>query len=755
MNLAASGPHDDKKQRTYPLYTRIWLLFSILILLTGAVISGVSYLSARKAAKDAADRAITFVNMHMVATINSLYAPMDTLVSLLARQQIIHATTLEERLKSLDFFCEGLDHNPQISAVYVGYSNGDFFLVRHLRREATRTVAKAPKGATYLVQSIDYDDAGKLQGSFLFYDANLKLIKSENRPDYAFDPRTRPWWFKQAPGRSIHVDPYLFFTTREIGQTFAYPVNNGKTIVAVDLTLKELSENLGRQKITPSTELAIFDSQGHILGYKGASSFVGANNSAGNPTLKTIRELDVPVLKQVYDLALAGQTGKSHAIRKDGQEWYLCVQPLEAQAPEADKAAKTFLAVASPSAEVFAHAIQTRNKALLITLAILLLVLPVTWWLARHVTKPLKDLSRQTKDMQNLLFTTPDTEASPIREIEQLSVTISSMKRRIRKFLEISESLASEQDLDRLLDYVVSEAITIGAAAGGAVYLLEQNGHTLVPSALRTSEGPLALELQQPVEITAANALTKAVSALTSQVVAMDGADVEMTCFNSQNPERKDATLLFVPLSGRSGASFGSIVLFYPAPLAAPASELMMFIESLAHTASISIGNHIYEWLSTIDTLTGVYNRRYAEKRFFEEFQRALRKGTSLGCLMLDIDYFKQINDQHGHLAGDRILKHVADTIVECLRSYDIVYRYGGEEFMAVLPEIELPEIVALAERVRHTIAEQSAAEIPVTVSIGATVSQENDAQGSDMIQRADQALYNAKNSGRNRVETL
>jgi diguanylate cyclase (GGDEF)-like protein len=687
---------------------------------------------------------------------------MDTLVSLLACHQVIHAKTLEQRLGSLFFFHEAMIHNPHISAVYAGYDNGDFFLMRHLRRTEVQISAKAPEGAAYLVQSVERNTIGQSQGRFLFYNADLKLIRSDQRHDYTFDPRTRPW-FRQASdtqiGETAHTAPYLFFTTREIGQTFARRAMNGRTIVAADLTLQDLSETLARQKVTPSTELALFDLQGHPLGYKDPSRLIGPNDLEGKPTLNHISQLGVPIINRAFfELTGKGRADKNLTLNESNREWYVRIQPLRTQSSSGrEEEARTFLAIAAPTDEVFASALHIRNEMLLATFVSLLLALPITWWLASRVTKQLKDLTRQADDIKNFRFHTPDAATSTISEIEHLSSTIAQMKGTICKFLDIAAALSAERRLDQLLDHILTESISAGAAAGGAIYLLDHDGNTLFPSALRSNEGTQSIEHQAPIDIQTTCAaeilLTKAILTLQNQTGFMDISAIQNTCFAGQYSEGQTAILSVIPLFSRDYKALGVLSLFYPDYLPAPTPERIAFVEALSGTAAISIDKQLFERLATIDDLTGVYNRRYAERRFEEEFLRTGRTGRSLGCVMIDIDHFKRINDQFGHLTGDEVLKKVAALIAESLRSYDILCRFGGEEFMAVLPEIELSEAIRIGERIRLMIKDRTAADIQMTVSIGITVNKEGDSYPNDIIQRADNALYQAKNRGRNRVE--
>lgn len=159
--------------------------------------------------------------------------------------------------------------------------------------------------------------------------------------------------------------------------------------------------------------------------------------------------------------------------------------------------------------------------------------------------------------------------------------------------------------------------------------------------------------------------------------------------------------------------------------------------------------------LTTIDGLTQIFNRRYFEENLEREIGRAQRYRRSLSLLMFDVDKFKAINDQHGHLAGDAILKQLAILIRGTLRKEDILARYGGEEFAITLPEIDLDHAGALAERIRSLVAGNDftfdGTKIPVTISIGLAMLDDTDDTKS-LIRLADERLGEAKTGGRNRV---
>jgi diguanylate cyclase (GGDEF)-like protein len=160
--------------------------------------------------------------------------------------------------------------------------------------------------------------------------------------------------------------------------------------------------------------------------------------------------------------------------------------------------------------------------------------------------------------------------------------------------------------------------------------------------------------------------------------------------------------------------------------------------------------------ISYTDELTGVYNRRGFQLRLAQELSRARRFGLNLSCIMLDIDDFKQINDNFGHSVGDLVLAEIARLLSKKLRKYELIARYGGEEFVILLVQEDGAGALAVAERLRKYIENQrlniSSHQIRVTISLGISCfSRHEPLSGEKLIQRADEALYQAKKRGKNR----
>ena len=190
------------------------------------------------------------------------------------------------------------------------------------------------------------------------------------------------------------------------------------------------------------------------------------------------------------------------------------------------------------------------------------------------------------------------------------------------------------------------------------------------------------------------------------------------------------------------------------------------YLEQLSSQASTTINRaNVYAEIlkhATLDALTGFYNRRQMEERIKQEISSAKRKHTPLCAIMIDIDFFKRVNDTYGHAAGDFILKTVSKIMRSQLREYDIAARYGGEEFAILLPFTEEDEAIMVAERLRKAVenkvidiekvnSKTDTKTIKITISLGVYKFKETD-KNTDLLINADKALYEAKETGRNKV---
>ncbi len=212
--------------------------------------------------------------------------------------------------------------------------------------------------------------------------------------------------------------------------------------------------------------------------------------------------------------------------------------------------------------------------------------------------------------------------------------------------------------------------------------------------------------------------------------------------------------LTAVPLRDESGSP-GALVAEFQNVFPTPGTELDL-LKVFAENAMIAIANarvvSQIQQMAITDELTGLFNRRYFMQEMGREIARVQRSRQPFAVLMIDIDLFKEINDQWGHREGDRVLKEVAVALKAASRKSSILARYGGEEFVCLLPETPLAGGILGGERLREAVAALKGVPRPVTISVGVAAFPDHGGEGETLIIRADEALYAAKGAGRNRV---
>lgn len=214
------------------------------------------------------------------------------------------------------------------------------------------------------------------------------------------------------------------------------------------------------------------------------------------------------------------------------------------------------------------------------------------------------------------------------------------------------------------------------------------------------------------------------------------------------------------PITSASDFMYQNVTLFPLASLKGEVEQICIVVYDVTDEALNKKGiqslNKQLEQISRIDGLTGVYNRRYWEEQFSLEHKRIVRNNGPASVLMLDIDHFKKVNDTYGHPAGDYIIKTLAKIIKRSIRETDICGRYGGEEFVILLPETTADNAAVVGERIRQSCESYTAnyegSDIRFTVSLGIAEFQKTFKDHMVWLEKADQALYSSKEQGRNRV---
>jgi two-component system, cell cycle response regulator len=324
-----------------------------------------------------------------------------------------------------------------------------------------------------------------------------------------------------------------------------------------------------------------------------------------------------------------------------------------------------------------------------------------------------------------------------------LIMTLSEVMETQAEIQLFSEMLTSYLELDILSRETLTHLIKNTKADGGAV-LIEKDGGLAV-EAIDSIKDAAALENNERV-LSTMRTLERQLIKFPDDII-LDGVVADF------HPKE----LLIEPIVYKN-ILLGALILVSSSSFSSNAiDKLSFFSQSLSLAFRNAITHNQMQRLAALDALTGLYNRRFGILRVKEEFSRAVRADTPISLLMFDIDHFKSVNDTYGHLVGDQVLVSIAKIALASIREGDVLLRYGGEEFLCVLPGANKVDAGIIAERIRIMVKDSAVKnaeqDIKVTVSIGVVTYPRNDISESDqLIKLADDAMYVAKETGRNRT---
>ncbi|HLG93885.1 MAG TPA: sensor domain-containing diguanylate cyclase [candidate division Zixibacteria bacterium] len=358
-------------------------------------------------------------------------------------------------------------------------------------------------------------------------------------------------------------------------------------------------------------------------------------------------------------------------------------------------------------------------------------------------------ISRYLKSSEERLLRALDTLNERTTELERSQVQLETM-------YETSRALGEIHDLEGVLDEILNITRRVMGYPACAVMLLNAKEDRLLLKARmesgekKTYKDPPVVELE----------------GIIGQVVKTGRSE---RVFDTELDPRYVPGLrgarsqMVVPMTSR-----GTVI----GVLSAESRQVGAFLDKdqkifsiLANSAAMALENAVMhkqmEQMSTVDPLTGVYNFRYFNNKLIDELKRSRRYRQPVSLIMIDIDYFKKANDRFGHQIGNAVLNGLVEVIQRCIRDTDTLVRYGGDEFVVVLPQTDKRDAFIIGERIRSTVAETvfgglgDFPELRITVSIGITTWPDNGYAEHEIVKVADQALYRAKGSGRNHVCTI
>jgi diguanylate cyclase (GGDEF)-like protein len=345
------------------------------------------------------------------------------------------------------------------------------------------------------------------------------------------------------------------------------------------------------------------------------------------------------------------------------------------------------------------------------------------------------------------------------------------LKDRLLRLNLLSQQIASELDLDKLLDQILDACLDFTGFERGLLLLVEEGGELKPVRGRHLDHVALAAE-EQSLSSKVIELALKRKDATLVRDVPLDrtatGFDPK-TSWMALGLRSALCLPLVAPLRGRPAEKLsedrrlakvptrllGAIYLDSKSEVRAFDTKDRRLLRTVGAQAAIALQNAKLHHQATTDPLTQLANRAFFEQQFTEELKRAHDEGTALAILMVDIDKFKSINDRYGHTVGDDVLKEVAKRIRDAIRRDDVAGRYGGEEFVILLPGAGVDAAKTVALKIRTALKADTMAreKVPVTASIGIAIFPDHGRDQAALVKRADQALYLAKHSGRDRAE--
>jgi HD-GYP domain-containing protein (c-di-GMP phosphodiesterase class II) len=579
MPISSATPGGAR--RRYPLHVHLSVLFSVLILGAGSAIAWLSYIQQRDTALADADKLFGHIAREAHGHMREALQPARRFVEILAKEPIVRARSLDARLEALPLMVHAFDDAAPVAAAYVGYDDGSFLLLRPLRDASERSAFTAAESAAFLVQSVEAGAGRERHANFIFLDPSLRELERRSW-DASFDPRDRPWYrLATEPGKRVLTDPYVFATTRAPGVTLAVR-SPASSVVGLDLTLAQISDRLAALRSFPNMKIVLFDSQRRLLARADVTHTM-VRVDGERVSLATLDQFGEPVLASLQPLTSGAEAATDLRLAADGREWKAAVLPIPTTA------GLLSLAIAVPVDELLKDARAARTRGLLAALAVLALSVPLTWWVAHHVARNLRDITRQAEEIRAFKFDGAAASPSMVLEVDQLSAAIEMTRATIRRFLDITISLAAESNFPRLLDRVVRETSSATGAAAGMVHLTGEDGETLEPAALvQTAGEPLATAT--PREVFAAPspiATALRTGKSTALTIRQDDPALGLEFVRALWPSR-DMVVVAIPLRDRTRQTVGVLALFSPGTVI-PSTERLAFAEALSGTAAVAI----------------------------------------------------------------------------------------------------------------------------------------------------------------------
>ena len=588
-------------QRKYPLQTTISLLFIVISVTLGLLLSAQSFNKTSDILRDAAIELHGRISHELALDVKANYGWIPGGLSQFKLSPVISADDFAQRSQYLSAFQAVIENNQSVFSVGVGYANGDYLGFSHAGSAYIQAKYEVPTGAAYVVQYLKGSDT---ENGFsparlynIYYDRELNEISRDQGQVSRFDPRSRPW-YQQATQAPTATKPYLFYDSKIVGLTAMSKTAEPGVVVVFDITLQDLSNTIARYQMTDSSEIVLINAEGQTFAYKDQSRIIIGSQQGQQEAAKasTQNELKLAQLDQLGSdvLSFVSQTIKAEEqgfeekrfdFDYNGQHWIASTQVV-AKPGGVD----LYALMLSPEDELLQQAFEIRWQLIVIALLVLLAFIPIIWLAARKISTPLHELSREANAIAHFNFEQTQLKPSFILEVTELDQAMEMMKSTINKFIKLINSLAGEHDLDALLKSITQETMQISQSDAALIYLIDEQDDLFKADFLcdknndeiKTDMLPV-LDMQEAIAFLTVNKACK------SRIIKLDKTS------NNKLTPLLDAlsvdalTCIILPLHNRNNEVIGLLCLMFKQEESKIQTSNIEFIEALSGFAAVTL----------------------------------------------------------------------------------------------------------------------------------------------------------------------
>lgn len=454
----------------YPLQITISTLFIILVVTLVGILSWQSFNKTSAIILDEANALNKATAQKLMLDFKASYGAIAGSLRQFRYSPLIKADNYTKRIAYLPVMYALLESDPSVFAVNIAYANGDYLGIRlvHSARMQKKYAPPAAASIMVLYRKASQQDAKFKAGRMykIFYDKNLKEISRSAGKKSNFNPHNRPWYI-HARNIPSATRPYIFYDSGKVGLTAMVKAPVAGTVVAMDITLAQLSRTIAKYHITPHSEVVLINAHSQIYAYRDQQKIIVADTGKDTLHLARLNQLGSGVLSYVSRFIQAKPQMLNFEYHH--QHW-IGSTTIVARPGGTD----LYVLMLSPVDELLADAIAIRWQQIVIAMLVLLIFIPIVWYVSKKISSPLNKLSREAVSISRFDFSSINRESYFIKEVDQLDSAMALMKSTINKFISLINLLAGERNLETLLENITSETMLISQSDSALIYLMDE-----------------------------------------------------------------------------------------------------------------------------------------------------------------------------------------------------------------------------------------------------------------------------------------